>query len=162
VTGLLERFPAVVLIGPRQVGKTTLAKRYAESTEGVYLDLESKRDLRKLADPEDYLLRQGGQLVILDEVQRMPELFLSLRGLIDETRARGGGNGSFLLLGSGSLELIQQSSETLAGRIAYVELHGLDVLEVGGAHMDRLWLRGGFPDSFLSGDDRESSEYLDF
>jgi len=162
VTGLLERFPAVVLIGPRQVGKTTLAKRCAESMEGVYLDLESKRDLRKLADPEDYLLRQGGQLVILDEVQRMPELFLSLRGLIDATRDRGDGNGSFLLLGSGSLELIQQSSETLAGRIAYAELHGLDVLEVGGEQMDRLWLRGGFPDSFLSGGDAESSEYLDF
>ena len=162
VTGLLERFPAVVLIGPRQVGKTTLAKRCAKSTEGVYLDLESKRDLRKLADPEDYLLRQGGQLVILDEVQRMPELFLSLRGLIDATRDRGDGNGSFLLLGSGSLELIQQSSETLAGRIAYAELHGLDVLEVGGEQMDRLWLRGGFPDSFLSGGDAESSEYLDF
>ncbi len=101
-------------------------------------------------------------MVILDEVQRMPELFLSLRGLIDEARDRGDGNGSFLLLGSGSLELIQQSSETLAGRIAYAELQGLDILEVGGEHMDRLWLRGGFPDSFLSKSDTESSEYLDF
>ena len=134
----------------------------AEISRGVYLDLESKRDLRKLADPEDYLLRQVGQLVILDEIQQVPELFLSLRGLIDEARDREKGNGSFLLLGSGSLDLIQQSSETLAGRIAYVELHGLDVLEVGEEHRDRLWLRGGFPDSFLSAGDAESSEYLDF
>ena len=162
MAGLLERFPAVVLIGPRQVGKTTLAKRCEKNTKGVYLDLESRRDLRKLADPEDYLSRHGDQLVILDEVQRMPELFLSLRGLIDEARGRGRGKGSFLLLGSGSLELIQQSSETLAGRIAYAEMHGLDVMEVGGEHTDRLWLRGGFPDSFLSKSDTESSEYLDF
>jgi predicted AAA+ superfamily ATPase len=162
VAELLKRFPAVVLIGPRQVGKTTLAKSCVANADGVYLDLESPRDLRKLADPEDYLMRHRHRLVILDEIQRVPELFLSLRGLIDEARDRGDGNGNFLLLGSGSLELIQQSSETLAGRIAYVELHPLDALEVGDAQIDRLWLRGGFPDSFLSQSDAESSEYLDF
>lgn len=162
LTGLMERFPAVVLVGPRQVGKTTLSKRCAREREGIYLDLESKRDLRKLSDPEDYLLRHQGELVILDEIQRVPDLFLSLRGLIDEARERGEGNGKFLLLGSGSLELIQQSSETLAGRIAYVELCGLDLLEVGSESSERLWLRGGFPDSFLSADDETSSEYRDF
>jgi predicted AAA+ superfamily ATPase len=162
LSGLLERFPAVVLIGPRQVGKTTLARDCAVSRDGVYLDLESSRDLRKLSDPEDYLSRQEGKLVILDEIQRMPGLFLPLRGLIDEARRRGESAGKFLLLGSGSLDLIQQSSETLAGRIAYAELHPLDVLEVGSDMTDRLWLRGGFPDSFLAGNDDASAEYLDF
>ena len=162
VSGLLERFPAVVLIGPRQVGKTTLARDCGACRDGVYLDLESSRDLRKLSDPEDYLSRQEGKLVILDEIQRMPDLFLPLRGLIDEARRRGESVGKFLLLGSGSLDLIQQSSETLAGRIAYAELHPLDVLEVGSDQTDRLWLRGGFPDSFLTDNDDASSEYLDF
>lgn len=162
LSGLLERFPAVVLIGPRQVGKTTLARDCGACRDGVYLDLESSRDLRKLSDPEDYLSRQEGKLVILDEIQRMPDLFLPLRGLIDEARRRGESVGKFLLLGSGSLDLIQQSSETLAGRIAYAELHPLDVLEVGSDQTDRLWLRGGFPDSFLTDNDDASSEYLDF
>lgn len=161
VDDLMERFPAVVIIGPRQVGKTTLAKKF-RAQDALYLDLESKRDARKLADPEDYLLRHQDKLMILDEIQRIPELFLSLRGLIDEARDRGDGNGKYLLLGSGSLELIQQSSETLAGRIAYMELHPLDVLEVGEENTDQLWLRGGFPDSYLSQDDFSSSEYRDF
>jgi predicted AAA+ superfamily ATPase len=114
---LLGRFPAVVLLGPRQVGKTTLAKQCAAEREGIYLDLESQRDLSKLSDPEDYLSQREDKLVILDEIQRVPELFLSLRGLIDEGRSRGLREGRFFLLGSASLELIQQSSETLAGRI---------------------------------------------
>ncbi len=159
---LLERFPAVVLVGPRQVGKTTLAKACGAEAEGIYLDLESQRDLRKLSDPEDYLSQRVDKLVILDEIQRVPDLFASLRGLIDEGRAQGRKAGRFLLLGSASLDLIQQTSETLAGRIAYVELHPLDALETSSDPVERLWLRGGFPDSYLSENDALSSEYRDF
>jgi predicted AAA+ superfamily ATPase len=159
---LLGRFPAVVLIGPRQVGKTTLARACLADSGGLYLDLESQRDTRKLSDPEDYLSQRESQLVVLDEIQRVPELFPSLRGLIDDGRTRGLRAGRFLLLGSASLELIQQSSETLAGRIAYLELHPLDATEIGGAPVERLWLRGGFPDSFLAETDALSSEYRDF
>jgi predicted AAA+ superfamily ATPase len=159
---LLERFPAVVLIGPRQVGKTTLAKKCGAQRNGIYLDLESQKDLQKLSDPEDYLSRHADRLVILDEIQHTPELFTSLRGLIDRARENGKGNGRYLLLGSGSLDLIQKSSETLAGRIAYAELTPLNVLEIGTAQQDDLWLRGGFPDSFLSESNEGSSQYLDF
>lgn len=159
---LLGRFPAVVLNGPRQVGKTTLARACLADRGGLYLDLESQRDTRKLSDPEDYLSQRESQLVVLDEIQRLPELFPSLRGLIDDGRTRGLRAGRFLLLGSASLELIQQSSETLAGRIAYLELHPLDATEIGGAPVERLWLRGGFPDSFLAETDALSSEYRDF
>jgi len=159
---LLGRFPAVVLLGARQVGKTTLARKCAELRDGIYLDLESQRDLSKLSDPEDYLSKREGRLVILDEIQQVPTLFPSLRGLIDEGRARGLREGRFLLLGSASLELIQQSSETLAGRIAYLEMQPLDALEVGADAVLRLWWRGGFPDSFLAASDEASSEYRDF
>ncbi len=159
---LLQRFPAVVLLGPRQAGKTTLARSCLADTGGIYLDLESQRDLRKLSDPEDYLSQRENQLVVLDEVQRAPDLFPSLRGLIDDGRSRGLRAGRFLLLGSASLELIQQSSETLAGRIAYLELHPLDATEIGDSPVEQLWLRGGFPDSFLADTDPRSSEYRDF
>ena len=159
---LLGRFPAVVLLGPRQVGKTTLAKQCAAERGGIYLDLESQRDLNKLSDPEDYLSQREDHLVILDEIQRVPELFPSLRGLIDEGRTRGLRDGRFLLLGSASLELIQQSSETLAGRIAYLEMQPLDAFEVGRESLHKLWWRGGFPDSFLAASDEASSEYRDF
>lgn len=159
---LLQRFPAVVLLGPRQAGKTTLARSCLANTGGIYLDLESQRDLRKLSDPEDYLSQRENQLVVLDEVQRVPDLFPSLRGLIDDGRTRGLRAGRFLLLGSASLELIQQSSETLAGRIAYLELHPLDATEIGDSPVEQLWLRGGFPDSFLAENDARSCEYRDF
>jgi predicted AAA+ superfamily ATPase len=159
---LLGRFPAVVLLGPRQVGKTTLAKQCASGLGGIYLDLESQRDLSKLSDPENYLSQREDRLVILDEIQRAPELFPSLRGLIDEGRSRGFRQGRFLLLGSASLELIRQSSENLEGRLAYLEMQPLDALEVGPESLQRLWSRGGFPDSFLARDDEESSEYRDF
>ena len=160
--GLLGRFPAVVLLGPRQVGKTTLAKVCAAGRDGIYLDLESQRDLSKLADPEHYLSQREERLVILDEIQQVPGLFPSLRGLIDEGRERGLRSGRFLLLGSASLELIEQSSETLAGRIAYLEMQPLDALEVGPEALQKLWWRGGFPDSFLAASDEASSEYRDF
>jgi predicted AAA+ superfamily ATPase len=159
---LLGRFPAVALVGARQVGKTTLAQACGREFDGIYLDLESQRDLRKLSDPEDYLSAREQHLVILDEIQRVPDLFASLRGLIDEGRTNGKTTGRFLLLGSASLELIQRSSETLAGRIAYIELNPLDALETAPAPVHVLWLRGGFPDSYLRPSDAESSEYRDF
>lgn len=159
---LLGRFPAVVLLGPRQVGKTTLARACLADSSGIYLDLESQRDTSKLSDPEDYLSQRESQLVVLDEIQRLPDLFPSLRSLIDDGRTRGLRAGRFLLLGSASLELIHRSSETLAGRIAYLELHPLDATEIGSVPVERLWLRGGFPDSFLAETDALSSEYRDF
>ena len=154
--GLIDDYPAVALLGPRQVGKTTLAHALADTVDSVYLDLESPADRAKLADPELYLADHQGRLVILDEVHRAPDLFQSLRGLIDQGRRRGRRAGRFLLLGSASMDLLQQSGETLAGRIAYLELNPLDVLEVDAGDRDRLWVRGGFPDSFLASSDERS------
>ena len=159
---LLGRYPAVVLLGARQVGKTTLAKRCAREHGGLYLDLESPGDLNKLTHAEAYLAEREDRLVILDEIQRVPDLFPTLRGLIDQGRERGRRSARFLLLGSASLELIEQSSETLAGRLAYLEMQPLDALEVGGDQISKLWWRGGFPDSFLAATDEESAEYRDF
>ncbi len=153
---LLSEYPAVALIGPRQVGKTTLAWQIDDAMDSVYLDLESPSDLAKLSDPELYLADHQHKLVILDEVHRTPGLFQALRGLIDRGRRSGRGVGRFLLLGSASMELLRQSSESLAGRIAYLELGPLDVTEVGPSDWAPLWVRGGFPDSFLSADDRRS------
>jgi predicted AAA+ superfamily ATPase len=153
----LDQFPAVALLGPRQVGKTTLAGEIAEGRESIYLDLESVPDREKLADPLLYLSAHEDKLVILDEIQRMPELFQALRGLIDKGRQRGRKGGRFLLLGSASIDLLKQSGESLAGRIAYVELNPFDILEAGTENRDRLWSRGGFPDSFLTESDRASA-----
>lgn len=152
----LAEAPAVALLGPRQVGKTTLALQVAASRPAVYLDLESAADRAKLADPELYLSQHQDKLVILDEVQRAPQLFGSLRGLIDAGRRDGRGTGRFLVLGSASIDLLQQSSESLAGRIRYLELGPLDVAEVGGERVDSLWLRGGFPESLLAASDAAS------
>ncbi len=153
---LLAEFPAVALLGARQVGKTTLALDVGEARNAVYLDLESPADRTRLSDPELYLTDLEDRLVILDEVQRLPGLFQSLRGLIDSGRRRGRRSGRFLLLGSASLDLLQQSGESLAGRIAYLELNPFDALEVGSGDLSRLWERGGFPDSFLARDDAGS------
>jgi len=153
----LKAFPAVALLGPRQIGKTSLAMELGGQVPSVYLDLEAPADRAKLADPGLYLSAQGNRLVILDEVQRMPELFASLRGLIDTSRREGQRSGRFLLLGSASVELIRQASESLAGRISYVELPGLNVLEINSNQHDTLWIRGGFPDSFLATSDRASA-----
>ena len=153
---LLEENPAVALLGPRQVGKTTLALEIARAVDSVYLDLESPADRARLSDAELYLSDHEDRLVILDEVHRVPDLFQSLRGLIDRGRGRGRRAGRFLLLGSASMDLLRQSGETLAGRIAYLELNPFDVLEIGAGDHDTLWVRGGFPDSFLARDDIRS------
>lgn len=155
----LRQFPAVALLGPRQVGKTTLALAIAKQTGALYLDLEHAGDLAKLADPADYLSRHRDKLVILDEIHRVPELFPVLRGLIDQSRQTGRAAGQFLLLGSASIDLLRQSSESLAGRLALVELSGLTVTEVGPHRMEELWLRGGFPESFAAQDDMQSRRW---
>ena len=148
----------MALLGPRQVGKTTLALAVADGTDALYLDLEAREDRAKLSDPALFLRAHEGQLVILDEIHRMPELFQTLRGLIDQGRRRGRRTGRFLILGSASIELLRQSGESLAGRIAYVELGPIDVLEAGkdSSSIQTLWLRGGFPDSYLARTDAES------
>lgn len=148
--------PAVALLGPRQVGKTTLALSVARQQHHVYLDLESERDLHKLAQAELYLQSHLDKLVILDEVHRAPGLFPLLRGLIDQARRDGRAEGRYLLLGSASLDVLKQSGETLAGRIAYLELSGLNVLEMGAKQQDALWLRGGFPSSVQAPTDARS------
>jgi predicted AAA+ superfamily ATPase len=155
------RQPAVVLLGPRQVGKTTLARQVGEEKPSIYLDLESPEDLQKLSDPLLYLRSHASNLVILDEIQRLPDLFLSLRGIIDERRHKGNPSGHFLLLGSASLDLLKQSSESLAGRIAQLELTPFTALEVAhyGKDFMRLWLKGGFPNSFLEENDSFSFEW---
>lgn len=145
--------PAVVLMGPRQVGKTTLAIEMARGRPSTYLDLESPEDVARIKNPKPYLADHADELVILDEIHRLPGLFGALRGIIDTGRREGKGTGRFLLLGSAGLDLLAQSGETLAGRIAFVELTPFDVVEVGPERLDRLWVRGGFPNSFLADDD---------
>lgn len=155
----LAEAPAVVLVGPRQVGKTTLARQLlAEQPGTIYLDLEAAADLRRLSDPRAFFATTTGRLTILDEVHRLPTLFAELRGEIDERRRQGHRTGQFLLLGSASLDLIQSASETLAGRVIYQEIMPLGVAETAPAGIadDRLWLRGGFPDSLLAASDRAS------
>jgi predicted AAA+ superfamily ATPase len=162
LSDLLGRFPAVALLGPRQVGKTTLALNLIKgNAKAGYLDLEMPSDRTKLSDPEDYFSRHKGQLLVLDEIQRVPDLFPVLRGVIDAQKRRGHPAGQFLLLGSASLDLLRQSSESLAGRLASVELTPLLAEEVRatGRATDPLWIRGGFPDSFLAADDAASFQW---
>ena len=156
LTDEIQHSPAVAILGPRQVGKTTLALEAAQSIPSIYLDLESERDRTKLAQPELYLVDHLNKLVILDEVHRAPGLFPVLRGLIDQARRSGMRAGQYLLLGSASLDLLQQSGETLAGRIAYLELGPLNILETGPDQADALWLRGGFPESLTAASDARS------
>ena len=136
VRDALERSPAVVLLGPRQVGKTTIALNISEILPAVYLDLENRTDLEKVRDVSVFHAANREKLIIMDEVQRLPEVFAPLRGIIDKERRRGNKSGQFLFLGSASIDLLQQSSESLAGRIAYIELHGIDVLEYAGPEQD--------------------------
>jgi uncharacterized protein len=168
----LSEVPAVALIGPRQVGKTTLALNLDLGKPCIYLDLESDADRGKLTDPELYLAGHQDDLVILDEVHRLPNIFQSLRGIIDQGRRQNRKAGRFLLLGSASIDLLKQSGETLAGRISYVELAPIDLLELdrSGPHdfgndvaMHTLWTRGGFPESVLAESDVQSIRWrLDF
>ena len=156
---LLDRNPAVVLIGPRQVGKTTLAREIARERDAVYVDLERPSDLAKISDIEQYCDENTDHLLIFDEVHRVPGLFAPLRSVIDERRQAGRRTGLFLLLGSASIDLLKQSSETLAGRIAHCELHPFNAREVPGGQLRRLWCRGGFPESYLGRSDEESLDW---
>lgn len=158
----LSSVPAVVLVGPRQVGKTTLARLVGDDLGATYLDLESPTDIARLDDPEWYLNQHLRTLIVLDEVHRVPGLFPVLRGRIDEARRGGHRKGMYLLLGSASIELLDQSAESLAGRVSYLELHPLSLLE--GDHRDQaqlleLWLRGGFPDALLARSEAESIQW---
>ena len=159
----IAQVPAVALLGARQVGKTTLAKTIAKDIDSIYLDLEAPEDLLKLSDPTSFLSGHPDKLVILDEIQRSPELFLVLRGLIDKSREQGRRAGQFLLLGSASMDLMRQSSESLAGRISYIEMSGLNLAEIdrNQQHRQTLWLRGGFPDSYLAADDDVAMDWLE-
>ncbi|QQR59065.1 MAG: ATP-binding protein [Candidatus Melainabacteria bacterium] len=154
----LDRQAAVAIIGPRQVGKTTLALEIAQDRKSLYLDLESLSDRNKLSDPELFLKNYEDTLVILDEIHRVPDLFQSLRGLIDQGRRRGKKTGRFLILGSASIDLLRQSGESLAGRIEYVDMGPFNAIEVASEEKEltKLWLRGGFPDSFLAKNDVDS------
>jgi uncharacterized protein len=157
VAQLLNNFPAVAIIGPRQVGKTSLALQLARS-EALYLDMENPADLNKMSDPLLFLEQIGDKTIILDEIQRIPSLFPVLRGLIDRNRRPG----RFILLGSASPELIRDASETLAGRIAYFELPPFSYPEIARiTPYQTHWLRGGFPDSLLASSDVDSLEWRD-
>lgn len=154
----LARQATTALLGPRQVGKTTLAYEIVRTTDAFYLDLQARADRAKLENPRYFLSRYEHRLVILDEIHRAPELFPELRGLIDEGRRGGRRTGRFLILGSASVDLLKQAGESLAGRIEFVSLDPLDVLDTGpdDETMTSLWVRGGFPDSYLAESDEDS------
>lgn len=154
---LLNEFPAVAILGPRQVGKTTLALELIRGDPtALYLDLEAPPDAAKLTDPAAYFEAHADRLLVIDEVQRMPGLFAVLRGVIDRRRRAGRRSGQFLLLGSATGALLAQSAESLAGRIAYLELPSLAANEVPSTQLRRLWVRGGFPEAFRASNDPAS------
>lgn len=152
----LSRAPAVAILGPRQCGKSTTAKLLLKRRPSIYLDLQDRLDRNKLTEPELFFDRFRDKLICLDEIQLLPEFFSTLRSEIDKDRRAG----RFLILGSASRDLIRQTTETLAGRIAYIDLTPFLLEEV--AHIDswpELWLRGGFPDSYLAANDEDSFDW---
>jgi predicted AAA+ superfamily ATPase len=155
----INHFPVTGIIGPRQVGKTTLAREVSKNInrETVYIDLENPRDLIRLSDPNLFFEENSNKCVVLDEIQLIPELFSVLRPMVDANRI----SARYLILGSASPVLIRQSSQTLAGRIAYITLSGLNLTEVGNEKMRKLWLQGGFPDAFLADDLEIWTQWLD-
>ena len=155
----LKTQTAVVLLGPRQVGKTTLALEIVRGRDAVHLDLERPQDRQILSEPDLYLREQAGRLVVIDEVQLMPGLFTNLRSQIDARRRAGHRVGQFLVLGSASNTLLKQTAESLAGRVSYLELTGLNLTEVGQGGLNQLWLRGGFPDAYQATDNDISLQW---
>ena len=147
------------MLGPRQVGKTTLVRGIISKNNAKYLDLENPADRQILIDPDPYLDLQFGKLVVIDEVQRIPDLFSGLRGQIDRRRHEGHHTGQFLLLGSASRFLLGQSEESLAGRVNYLELAPFNLKEIEQGDPSNLWLRGGFPESFLAESDSCSQRW---
>lgn len=158
VEDALRSQAAVALIGPRQVGKTTLAWQIGKARNAIYLDLEDSDDRAKLANPVLFFENVEDRLVILDEIHRVPELFQTLRGVIDRGRRKGKGKGRFLILGSASMDLLRQSGESLAGRIEYIDMTPITAIETeqDSASRECLWLRGGFPESYLAQSDMDS------
>ncbi len=159
VTDALKRTPSVAILGPRQIGKTTLAFKVSKGVPSTYLDLENSTDLLRLEDFPNFHKDNSDHLIILDEVQQLPNIFREIRGIIDSERRKGKKGGLFLFLGSASLELLQQSSESLAGRISYLELFPINILEFADKDQKKindLWNRGGFPTSLLETTDRNS------
>jgi len=148
----IQHNPVTAIMGPRQCGKTTLARVVAQSTESTIFDLEDPADFDLLSNTPKIILQQQKGLVILDEIQRIPGLFPLLRVLADEADSTR----KFLILGSASPELIQKSSESLAGRIGFINLTGFKLNEVGTENLEKLWKRGGFPRSYLASDDNQS------
>lgn len=151
LSSAVRRSPITALLGPRQCGKTTLARVFGEGRATTYFDLESRPDAQRLQNPEMMLGGLEG-IAILDEVQIMPELFAVLRVLVDRPQNRA----SFIILGSASPDIVRRVSETLAGRVEFLELSGFDLRETGGDSLETLWLRGGFPRSFLAQSDDDS------
>lgn len=152
----MERSPVTLLTGPRQAGKSTLVRRVVNPSASSVFDLEDYRDLARLAEPM-LALRDTGETIVIDEAQRMPDLFKSLRVLVDEARRPG----RFVVLGSASPDLVGLGSESLAGRVTLLELSGFRLDDIGADRLDDLWLRGGLPESFLAAEDQASSAWRD-
>ena len=150
----INRSPITALLGPRQAGKTTLARLLTEGRPATFFDLESQPDVRRLQNPELALSSLDG-LVVIDEIQVMPELFAALRVVVDRPQNRA----RFLILGSASPDIVKNVSETLAGRVEFVELDPFDLTEVGAEHWRMLWVRGGFPRAFLAASDEDSAAW---
>src|SRR5688572_12805194 len=159
VRSCMRQFPVVAIIGPRQSGKTTLAKQLYQNSKSLYFDLESPSDKALFKDPEFFLSSLNASTIIIDEVQRIPELYELLRSLVDKHKTKG----KFLLLGSASPHLVQGVSETLAGRIAYIEINPFNLSEIYKKQSDvnKHWFRGGFPDAWLARNEEECFRWLD-